>query len=178
MVLVRYKITVELILNYALILLFKLLVSNCLMVLIVFKGRTAGFCALCAIQNHVRNALQSTGKILSPFHLVKNLRCILQNNLIAKYLTFLFSSLGNISFKFLIVHLTKGIGISRNFRSCRQEDAHEYMVNLLESMHKCCLPYGVSSESPAAYEKSLVHKIFGGSLRSQVRSTIYGSSLF
>ncbi|KAB1211875.1 Ubiquitin carboxyl-terminal hydrolase 23 [Morella rubra] len=59
--------------------------------------------------------------------------------------------------------------ISRNFRKARQEDAHEYMVNLLESMHKCCLPSGVPSESPSAYEKSLVHKIFGGRLRSQVK---------
>lgn len=64
--------------------------------------------------------------------------------------------------------LTKILGISRNFRNFRQEDAHEYMVNLLESMHKCCLPSGVPSESPSAYEKSLVHKIFGGRLRSQV----------
>ncbi|URE10292.1 ubiquitin carboxyl-terminal hydrolase [Musa troglodytarum] len=43
----------------------------------------AGFCAMCAIQNHVMIALQSTGKILSPSTLVKNLRCILickQNN--------------------------------------------------------------------------------------------------
>ncbi|XP_078438708.1 ubiquitin carboxyl-terminal hydrolase 23-like [Wolffia australiana] len=96
--------------------------------------RTSGFCALCALQNHVMDALRSTGKILRPFHLVKNLRCI-----------------------------------SRNFRNARQEDAHEYMVNLLESMHKCCLPFGVASESPLAYEKSLVHKIFGGHLRSQVK---------
>ncbi|XP_060171783.1 ubiquitin carboxyl-terminal hydrolase 23 isoform X1 [Lycium barbarum] len=59
--------------------------------------------------------------------------------------------------------------ISRNFRNARQEDAHEYMVNLLESMHKCCLPSGVPSESPSAYEKSLVHKIFGGHLRSRVQ---------
>ncbi|XP_010942106.2 ubiquitin carboxyl-terminal hydrolase 23 [Elaeis guineensis] len=95
---------------------------------------TAGFCAMCALQNHVMTALQSTGKILSPYHLVKNLR-----------------------------------SISRNFRNSRQEDAHEYMVNLLESMHKCCLPSGVPSESPIAYEKSLVHKIFGGCLRSQVK---------
>lgn len=64
--------------------------------------------------------------------------------------------------------LTITSGISRNFRNARQEDAHEYMVNLLESMHKCCLPSGVPSESPSAYEKSLVHKIFGGRLRSQV----------
>ncbi|XP_020110407.1 ubiquitin carboxyl-terminal hydrolase 23-like [Ananas comosus] len=96
--------------------------------------RTAGFCAMCALQNHVMHALQSTGKILSPSHLVKNLRCI-----------------------------------SRNFRNFRQEDAHEYMINLLESMHKCCLPSGVPSESPSAYERSLVYKIFGGRLRSQVK---------
>ncbi|PKU82820.1 ubiquitin carboxyl-terminal hydrolase 23 [Dendrobium catenatum] len=96
--------------------------------------RAAGFCAMCALQNHVMDALQSTGKILRPFHLVRNLRCI-----------------------------------SRSFRNSRQEDAHEYMVNLLESMHKCCLPSGVQSESPSAYEKSLVHKIFGGQLRSQVK---------
>lgn len=96
--------------------------------------RAAGFCAMCALQNHVMDALKSTGKILRPFHLVRNLRCI-----------------------------------SRNFRNSRQEDAHEYMVNLLESMHKCCLPSGVQSESSSAYEKSLVHKIFGGQLRSQVK---------
>ncbi|KAL0906068.1 hypothetical protein M5K25_024530 [Dendrobium thyrsiflorum] len=96
--------------------------------------RAVGFCAMCALQNHVMDALQSTGKILRPFHLVRNLRCI-----------------------------------SRSFRNSRQEDAHEYMVNLLESMHKCCLPSGVQSESPSAYEKSLVHKIFGGQLRSQVK---------
>ncbi|KAJ4958056.1 hypothetical protein NE237_025167 [Protea cynaroides] len=95
---------------------------------------TAGFCAMCAIQDHVRRALQSSGRILAPKHLVMNLRCI-----------------------------------SRNFRNARQEDAHEYMVHLLESMHKCCLPSGVPTESPSAYEKSLVHKIFGGRFRSQVK---------
>ncbi|CAL5044168.1 unnamed protein product [Urochloa decumbens] len=98
--------------------------------------RTSGFCALCALQNHVRAALQSTGKIVTPSTIVKNLRCI-----------------------------------SRSFRNSRQEDAHELMVNLLESMHKCCLPSGVPSESQSAYEKSLVHKIFGGRLRSQVKCT-------
>ncbi|AQL01541.1 Ubiquitin carboxyl-terminal hydrolase [Zea mays] len=61
--------------------------------------------------------------------------------------------------------------ISRTFRNSRQEDAHELMVNLLESMHKCCLPSGVSTESQSAYDKSLVHKIFGGRLRSQVKCT-------
>ncbi|CAK9187930.1 unnamed protein product [Ilex paraguariensis] len=69
----------------------------------------------------------------------------------------------------LAVYPIAVLGISRSFRNARQEDAHEYMVNLLESMHKCCLPSGVPSESPSAYDKSLVHKIFGGRLRSQVK---------
>ncbi|KAG2240894.1 hypothetical protein Bca52824_097004 [Brassica carinata] len=98
------------------------------------RCRVAGFCALCAMQKHVRNALQATGKILAPKYLVSNLRCV-----------------------------------SRNFRNCRQEDAHEYMINLLECMHKCSLPSGVPSESSDAYRSSLVHKIFGGSLRSRVK---------
>uniref|UniRef100_A0ACD5YPL1 Uncharacterized protein n=2 Tax=Avena sativa TaxID=4498 RepID=A0ACD5YPL1_AVESA len=98
--------------------------------------RIAGFCALCALENHVRCALQSTGKIVTPVQFVKNLRCI-----------------------------------SRSFRNSRQEDAHELMVNLLESMHRSCLPSGISIQSPSAYENSLVHRIFGGRLRSQVRCT-------
>ncbi|XP_071725339.1 ubiquitin carboxyl-terminal hydrolase 23-like [Rutidosis leptorrhynchoides] len=61
--------------------------------------------------------------------------------------------------------------ISRSFRYARQEDAHEYMVNLLEAMHKCCLPSGVPTGSASAYENSLVHRIFGGRLRSQVQCT-------
>ncbi|CAG7910355.1 unnamed protein product [Brassica rapa] len=98
------------------------------------RCRVAGFCALCAMQRHVRTALQSTGRSLAPKYLVSNLRCV-----------------------------------SQNFRKCRQEDAHEYMINLLECMHKCCLASGVPSESSDAYRSSLVHKIFGGSLRSQVK---------
>ncbi|KAH9310575.1 hypothetical protein KI387_025610, partial [Taxus chinensis] len=98
--------------------------------------RVAGFCAMCAVQDHAITASGSSGKILSPTFLVRNLRCI-----------------------------------SRSFRISRQEDAHEYMMNLMEAMHKCCLPAGVTSESPVAYEKSLVHKIFGGRLISQVRCT-------
>ncbi|KAJ0246027.1 Ubiquitin carboxyl-terminal hydrolase 23 [Hirschfeldia incana] len=98
------------------------------------RCHVAGFCALCAMQKHVRLALQASGRIVAPKYLVSNLRCV-----------------------------------SRNFRNCRQEDAHEYMINLLECMHKCCLPSGVPSESSDAYRSSLVHKIFGGSLRSQVK---------
>ena len=40
-------------------------------------GRVAGFCALCAMQRHVRTALQSTGRSVAPKYLVSNLRCML-----------------------------------------------------------------------------------------------------
>jgi hypothetical protein len=42
-----------------------------------WQGRAAGFCALCALQAHVKQALSSSGNVVSPSHLVKNLRCIL-----------------------------------------------------------------------------------------------------
>eukprot|EP00252_Welwitschia_mirabilis_P016182 TRINITY_DN3573_c0_g1_i3.p1 TRINITY_DN3573_c0_g1~~TRINITY_DN3573_c0_g1_i3.p1 ORF type:complete len:772 (-),score=99.77 TRINITY_DN3573_c0_g1_i3:170-2485(-) len=98
--------------------------------------RVAGFCAMCALQDHVKNALGSFGQIVSPAFLVKNLRCI-----------------------------------SRNFRVARQEDAHEYLVNLMEVLHKHSIPTAVSCASSTAYEESLIYRIFGGCLRSQVKCT-------
>ncbi|MBA0764469.1 hypothetical protein Gotri_013818 [Gossypium trilobum] len=138
--------------------------------------RIAGFCALCAIQKHVNRALQSTGRILAPKDLVSNLRCILfvchitdYSDIQLRCMKILLVNLYPTEISYRICDLNSWLGISRNFRNSRQEDAHEYMVNLLESMHKCCLPLGVSSESPSSYEKSLVHKIFGGRLCSQVK---------
>ncbi|KAK1256538.1 Ubiquitin carboxyl-terminal hydrolase 23 [Acorus gramineus] len=45
------------------------------------------------------------------------------------------------------------------------------MINLLESMHKCCLHSGVPSESQSAYEMSLIHKIFFLDLSLEVSKT-------
>jgi ubiquitin carboxyl-terminal hydrolase 36/42 len=58
--------------------------------------------------------------------------------------------------------------ISKSFRMWRQEDAHEYLRCLIEGLHNCCLPPGVKSNSAVSQERSLIHKIFGGRLRSQV----------
>lgn len=47
---------------------------------LIHEGRTAGFCALCAIQKHVSRALQlPPGRSLAPNDLVSNLRCILND---------------------------------------------------------------------------------------------------
>ncbi|KAH8964180.1 hypothetical protein BDL97_04G051600 [Sphagnum fallax] len=99
--------------------------------------QAAGFCAMCALQEHVRQALGSLGGVISPLNLVKNLRCI-----------------------------------SKSFRMWQQEDAHEYMRYLIEALHNCCLPEGTVANSTSAQDRSLVHKIFGGRLRSQVKCTI------
>ena len=56
---------------------FLYFISDDAMFQLVYEGRIAGFCALCAIQKHVSRALQSTGRILAPNDLVSNLRCIL-----------------------------------------------------------------------------------------------------
>lgn len=60
------------------------------------------------------------------------------------------------------------VGISKSFRMWRQEDAHEYMRYLIEALHNSCLPPGAAANSTAAQDRSLIHKIFGGRLRSQV----------
>ncbi|KAL3694055.1 hypothetical protein R1sor_007706 [Riccia sorocarpa] len=103
--------------------------------------RVAGFCAFCALQEHVSQALTSAGRVVAPNKLAKNLR-----------------------------------SISRSFRMCRQEDAHEYMRYLLEALHKCCIPPELASSSTTnskpSQDKSLVYKIFGGRLRSQVKCSV------
>ena len=97
---------------------------------------------MCALQEHVRQALASSGGAVSPSNLVKNLRCI-----------------------------------SKSFRMWRQEDAHEYLRCLIEGLHNCCLPPGVKSNSAVSQERSLIHKIFGGRLRSQVNLHLNGLQL-
>lgn len=38
--------------------------------------RSVGFCAMCALESHVKQALSARGRVISPNQLVKNLRCI------------------------------------------------------------------------------------------------------
>ncbi|KAG0608639.1 hypothetical protein M758_8G121600 [Ceratodon purpureus] len=99
--------------------------------------RATGFCTMCALQDHVKQALTSPGGVVSPAYLVKNLR-----------------------------------NISKTFRPWRQEDAHEYMRYLIDSLDNCCTPSGTTSSSSSSQDTSVIQKIFGGRLRSQVKCTI------
>ncbi|KAK9916917.1 hypothetical protein WJX75_008782 [Coccomyxa subellipsoidea] len=59
--------------------------------------------------------------------------------------------------------------VCRSFRRGRQEDAHEYLVALLDAMHEAALA-GLNPKPPREVaETSLIYRIFAGQSRSQVK---------
>jgi ubiquitin carboxyl-terminal hydrolase 36/42 len=57
-----------------------------------------------------------------------------------------------------------------SFRPGRQEDAHEYLVALLDAMHESSL-LGLKAKPPREVEEtSLIYCIFSGKICSQVQS--------
>ena len=124
----------------------------------IFAGKVSGFCAMCALEHHVKEVLRSPERIISPTSLVKNLTCIL-------LLCFLlYEEHWNLQKVFDILSLLDDWnipGISRSFRMWRQEDPHEYMRYLIEALRNCSpieLPIG----------ETFIQSVFGGQLRSQV----------
>jgi ubiquitin C-terminal hydrolase len=67
--------------------------------------------------------------------------------------------------------LTNLKSYARTLSKFRQEDAHEFLRFLLEAMQACCLlraPKSMKSSDPTR-ETTVIHKIFGGKLRSRVQ---------
>ncbi|KAK9803876.1 hypothetical protein WJX72_001262 [[Myrmecia] bisecta] len=58
--------------------------------------------------------------------------------------------------------------ICRGFKLGRQEDAHEYLVAVLDAMHEGCLA-GLPKLPPEVAHTSMIHRIFAGRMCSQVR---------
>ena len=59
--------------------------------------------------------------------------------------------------------------LSCSFRLGRQEDAHEYLVSLLDAMHEAILA-GIHPKPPREVaQTSFIYRIFGGTCCSQVR---------
>jgi len=59
--------------------------------------------------------------------------------------------------------------IGKCLRPGRQEDAHEFLMNFLETLHKNALKIHGKIDDERVKETSVIHKIFGGYLRSQVK---------
>lgn len=55
-----------------------------------------------------------------------------------------------------------------SFRLGRQEDAHEYLVALLDAMHESLLEGFKPKPAPSVAETSMIFRIFAGKIRSQV----------
>ena len=65
-------------------------------------------------------------------------------------------------------HSKPGCALCCSFRKGRQEDAHEYLVALLDAMHEAQVA-GVQPRPPTAVaQTSLIYSIFAGRIRSQV----------
>eukprot|EP00939_MAST-03C_sp_MAST-3C-sp1_P004511 g4511.t1 len=61
--------------------------------------------------------------------------------------------------------------IGRNFRLGRQEDAHEFLLHVLQAMQRACLTYqhGLKANlSNLMSETTMVYSLFGGYIRSRV----------
>ena len=59
--------------------------------------------------------------------------------------------------------------MGKQFRRGRQEDAHEFLRCLLDSMQKACLRMAPPKQPRRVQETTAVHSLFGGHLRSQVK---------
>ena len=57
-----------------------------------------------------------------------------------------------------------------SFRLGRQEDAHEYLVALLDAMHESYISTCRPKPSPELSKTSMIYQIFAGRIRSQVSS--------
>jgi hypothetical protein len=55
------------------------------------------------------------------------------------------------------------------FRLGRQEDSHEYLRCLLDAMHEALLRPFKPKPAPELAQTTLIYRIFGGRLRSQIR---------
>ena len=59
--------------------------------------------------------------------------------------------------------------MGKQFRRGRQEDAHEFLRCLLDSMQQACLRMAAPKQPRRIQETTAVHSLFGGHLRSQVK---------
>lgn len=55
-----------------------------------------------------------------------------------------------------------------SFRLGRQEDAHEFLIALLDAMHEASIAGITPKPSPELAQTSFIYRIFGGRMRSQV----------
>lgn len=64
-----------------------------------------------------------------------------------------------------------------SFKLGRQEDAHEYLIALLDAMHESIVASVHPKPPPEVAKTSLIYRVFGGCLQSKVRSARCSAAL-
>ncbi|NWR55950.1 UBP36 hydrolase, partial [Bucorvus abyssinicus] len=95
-----------------------------------------GFCMMCIMEKHTRQAFANSGKAIKPVSIIQDLQ-----------------------------------EIAPHIRFERQEDAHEFLRYTVDAMQKACLN-GCSTLEPHTQATTLIHRVFGGSLRSRVKCSV------
>ncbi|CAL0311817.1 unnamed protein product [Lupinus luteus] len=122
----------------------------------------SGFCVICALRAQIECSLASSGGMVSPWRLAKNLSCLLINsNLVSLFL--LLAVIPNLLIDF-----------SSSFSSYQQEDAHEFMQCALDKLDRRFLDLKENNKS--FDDVNLVDNIFGGRLLSKLRCSNCGHS--
>lgn len=70
-----------------------------------------------------------------------------------------------------MAHVRSLRSLSTSFKRGRQEDAHEYLIALLDSMHTMAMGGPAAKPSPSVRRTSLIHRIFAGRICSKVTCT-------
>ncbi|NXV72993.1 UBP42 hydrolase, partial [Atlantisia rogersi] len=116
-----------------------------------------GFCMMCIMEAHVNEVLHASGSAIKPSAVVSALT---RKRFQSLFQVFLHSPRRELpSFSF--------VGIGEHFKLGMQEDAHEFLRYTVDAMQRACLS-GSSDLDFSSQATTVVHQIFGGSLRSRV----------
>ena len=127
-------------------------------------GSNKNFDPLRLTQQQVVNSLQNKHKnqSVAPTAHAKSLRQISKRYACASY--------ANIHTEYAASITCADMTCKCSFRLGRQEDAHEYLVALLDAMHESYINMCRPKPSPELSKTSMIYQIFAGRIRSQVHS--------
>ncbi len=115
------------------------------------------------IGEHIRAALASPGRAVSPMAIVKNMRHIARSFRVGRQ-----ARARAACARYAHMHAPAGRSVlTRAVTHTLQEDSHEFVRYLIEAMQAACV--GARKLPPGVAETSFVSRVFGGRLRSQIK---------
>ncbi|KAM9591704.1 ubiquitin carboxyl-terminal hydrolase 17-like protein 6 [Morphnus guianensis] len=118
--------------------------------------RQQDFCMMCVMEAHVNKVLHSSVSAIQPSTVISVLTRKSFQVLLQVFSPSCRRALLTSSF----------LGIGEHFQLGRQEDAHEFLRYTVDAMQRACLS-GSSELDMSSQATTIIHQIFGGSLRSR-----------